>query len=157
VKASAWEQKIEISGFAPGLPAVDSPPKISPDPKSWKCYACDMTENLWLNLSTGVIGCGRRQYDGSGGNSHAFDHFTETGETFPLCVKLGTITPEGGDVYSYHPSENDLVSPSSNLAARAVAPPRPLTACVRVWLCLVCLCRWKILCLGSTWPASAST
>lgn len=110
VKASAWEQKIEVSGFAPGLPVVDSPPKISPDPKSWKCFACEMRENLWLNLSTGVIGCGRRQYDGSGGNSHAFEHFNETGNVYPLCVKLGTITPDGGDVYSYHPDEDDLVS-----------------------------------------------
>jgi ubiquitin carboxyl-terminal hydrolase 5/13 len=31
--------------------------------------ACDsgMKENLWLNLSTGHIGSGRRQWDGSGG------------------------------------------------------------------------------------------
>ena len=68
-----------------------------------------------LNLSDGYIGCGRKQPDGSGGNGHALAHFQETGSQYPLCVKLGTITPTGGDVYSYAPDENELVE-DPNLA-----------------------------------------
>jgi ubiquitin carboxyl-terminal hydrolase 5/13 len=110
VKAAKWEFVPSESRFAAALPVVDSPPKISPNPKSWKCFGCGLTENLWLNLSTGVIGCGRRQFDGSGGNGHALEHFNDTGKRYPLCVKLGTITAEGGDVFSYDPSEDDLVT-----------------------------------------------
>lgn len=52
-----------------------------------------MKENLWLNMTDGAILCGRRYFDGSGGNNHAVEHYRETG--YPLAVKLGTITPDG--------------------------------------------------------------
>ena len=39
------------------------------------------------------MGCGRKNYDGSGGNNHGVEHFRETNH--PLVVKLGTITPDG--------------------------------------------------------------
>lgn len=42
---------------------------------------------------------------GSGGNNHAVDHFDTT--RYPLSVKLGTITPDGADVFSY--DEDDMV------------------------------------------------
>ena len=42
---------------------------------------------------------------GSGGNDHAVSHYKET--HYPLAVKLGTITPQGADVYSYE--EDDMV------------------------------------------------
>lgn len=32
-------------------------------------------------------------YPGSGGNNHAVDYYKET--SYPLAVKLGTITPDG--------------------------------------------------------------
>ncbi|KAK6620294.1 hypothetical protein RUM44_006695 [Polyplax serrata] len=74
----------------------------------WKCEMCDLTQNLWLNLTDGSILCGRKYHDGSGGNNHAVQHSKETG--YPLAVKLGTITKEGkGDVYSYDETENDMV------------------------------------------------
>ena len=72
-----------------------------------------MTESLWLNLSDGFIGGGRRNYDGSGGNNTALEHFEEMkaqGKIYPLGVKLGTITADGdgaiGDVFSY--AEDDM-------------------------------------------------
>ena len=73
-----------------------------------------MRENLWLNLSDGHIGSGRRQWDGSGGTDGALEHYRTTKELnppsgFPLVVKLGTITPTGADVYSYAEDEDDLV------------------------------------------------
>ncbi len=43
-----------------------------------------------------------RFWDGSGGNNHAVDYFNET--KYPLCVKLGTITPDGaGNLDLFYP------------------------------------------------------
>lgn len=46
-----------------------------------------------MNLTDGKVLCGRRYFNGSGGNNHALLHFQET--RYPLAVKLGTITPDG--------------------------------------------------------------
>lgn len=61
VQQAAWEEEIPKTKYADSLEQLSDVPKISPDPSTWKCQYCDMTENLWLNLSTGFIGCGRRQ------------------------------------------------------------------------------------------------
>ena len=59
-----------------------------------------------MNLTDGAINCGRKFFDGSGGNNHAVDHYAEF--KYPLAVKLGTITPDGkADVFSY--AEDDMV------------------------------------------------
>ena len=76
---------------------------------NWQCASCGAEENLWLNLSDGFIGCGRRHFDGSGGCGSALEHFESLGRKYPLAVKLGTITPKGADVYSYAPDEDDMV------------------------------------------------
>lgn len=83
--------------------------RIPQDPKLWKDEASDATENLWLNLSTGYIGGGRKNWDGTGGSGSALDHFIATGKQYPLVVKLGTITPHGADVWSYAEDEDCLV------------------------------------------------
>jgi ubiquitin carboxyl-terminal hydrolase 5/13 len=57
------------------------------------CSRCELMGNLWLCLTCGSLGCGRSNYDGSGGNNHGVQHFEASGH--PLVVKLGTITPEG--------------------------------------------------------------
>lgn len=57
------------------------------------CQNCELSSNLWLCLTCGYLGCGRKNYDGSGGNNHAINHFEST--SHPLVVKTGTITPEG--------------------------------------------------------------
>lgn len=88
---------------------LDNGKKISNDPNSWRCEASGETENLWLNLSTGHIGGGRKQWDGSGGSGAALQHYLDTGKQYPLCVKLGTITPSGADVWSYADDEDTLV------------------------------------------------
>ncbi|CAF0873810.1 unnamed protein product [Rotaria sp. Silwood1] len=80
-------------------------------PNGWKCDQCDLTENLWLNLTDGSILCGRKFFDGTGGNNHAAEHYYKT--KYPLAVKLGTITAKGADVYSY--DEDDMVE-DPNLA-----------------------------------------
>ncbi|XP_039619727.1 ubiquitin carboxyl-terminal hydrolase 5 isoform X1 [Polypterus senegalus] len=99
-----WDGEVrQVSKHAASLKQLDNGVRIPPS--GWKCQACEMRENLWLNLTDGAILCGRRYFDGSGGNNHAVLHYNETG--FPLAVKLGTITPDGADVYSY--DEDDMV------------------------------------------------
>jgi ubiquitin carboxyl-terminal hydrolase 5/13 len=89
---AAWEgEERFISKHAENLKQLDNGVKIPPS--GWKCEKCDLTNNLWLNLTDGSILCGRRYYDGSGGNNHAVEHYELT--KYPLAVKLGTITADG--------------------------------------------------------------
>ena len=53
---------------------------------------CDKVDNLWLNVIDGMILCGRKNWDGTGGNDHTVEHYNET--KYPLAVKLGTITTD---------------------------------------------------------------
>ncbi|KAL8584111.1 hypothetical protein ACOMHN_011726 [Nucella lapillus] len=102
--AGTWEgEKLVVSKYAEALLQIDNGKRIPPS--GWKCERCDLTTNLWLNLTDGAILCGRRFFDGSGGNNHAVDYYQET--KYPLAVKLGTITPKGADVFSY--DEDDMV------------------------------------------------
>ncbi len=105
MESATWEgEEILPSKHADGLAQLDNGRKIPP--KGWKCERCDLTSNLWMNLTDGAILCGRRFFDGSGGNNHAVDHYKET--KYPLAVKLGTITPDGqADVFSY--AEDNMV------------------------------------------------
>eukprot|EP00189_Rhodosorus_marinus_P011035 CAMPEP_0184740530 /NCGR_PEP_ID=MMETSP0315-20130426/3515_1 /TAXON_ID=101924 /ORGANISM="Rhodosorus marinus, Strain UTEX LB 2760" /LENGTH=798 /DNA_ID=CAMNT_0027210223 /DNA_START=93 /DNA_END=2486 /DNA_ORIENTATION=- len=105
-----WEEKRQESKYAKDLIQLDNGIRILPDPSSWRCQDSGMTENLWLNLSTGYIGSGRKNWDGTGGSGAALKHFEETGKRYPLCVKLGTITAHGADVFSYAEDENDMVT-----------------------------------------------
>ena len=124
--ALSFVDKPEVSRFSFDLiqlprEASMSPNGVPPFPSEWKCMIndCNKTDGLWLNLSDGFIGCGRPMphLPGGGGNGHALQHFKETGNSFPLCVKLGTISGKGGedgssvvgDVFSYNASENDMV------------------------------------------------
>ena len=60
----AWE--LEVFPCEHTLTLQSEPKKIS-DQKLAKCYACDLSTNLWLCLICGNLGCGRKQYDGTGG------------------------------------------------------------------------------------------
>lgn len=104
--SGTWDGEARIvSKHANSLQQLPNNGKKIP-PTGWKCEKCDKTDNLWLNLTDGKIMCGRKFFDGSGGNNHAIEHFNITGH--PLAVKLGTITKEGkADVFSY--SEDDMV------------------------------------------------
>ena len=100
----SWEgDKRKVSRHADDLKQLDNGVRIPPS--GWKCAKCDLTSNLWLNLTDGSVLCGRRYWDGSGGDNHAVDHYEA--QRYPLAVKLGTITPSGADVYSY--VEDDMV------------------------------------------------
>ncbi|KAL3636834.1 ubiquitin-specific protease ubp14 [Castilleja foliolosa] len=101
-QVAAWTADTKfISKYAMELKQLDN--GFIVPPSGWKCEKCDKTENLWLNLTDGSILCGRKNWDGSGGNDHAVNHYNAT--KYPLAVKLGTITTDleaaGSDVYSY--------------------------------------------------------
>uniref|UniRef100_A0A7N6B7X3 Ubiquitin carboxyl-terminal hydrolase n=1 Tax=Anabas testudineus TaxID=64144 RepID=A0A7N6B7X3_ANATE len=104
LQVQQWDGEVrQESRHAADLKQLENGIKIPPS--GWRCEVCDLQENLWMNLTDGKVLCGRRYFDGSGGNNHALLHFQETG--YPLAVKLGTITPDGADVYSY--DEDDMV------------------------------------------------
>jgi len=105
------DEDVPVSKYCTELPFCDNGVVIDPNPASWKCAKSGATENLWLNLSDGYIGGGRKNWDGSGGSNGALDHFVETGNKYPLVVKLGTITMDmdTADCYSYAPDEDGPV------------------------------------------------
>ncbi|XP_020504757.1 ubiquitin carboxyl-terminal hydrolase 5 isoform X1 [Labrus bergylta] len=104
LQVQQWDGEVrQESRHAADLKQLDNGVKIPPS--GWRCDVCDLQENIWMNLTDGKVLCGRRYFDGSGGNNHALLHFQQTG--YPLAVKLGTITPDGADVYSY--DEDDMV------------------------------------------------
>uniref|UniRef100_A0A2C9UF01 Ubiquitin carboxyl-terminal hydrolase n=1 Tax=Manihot esculenta TaxID=3983 RepID=A0A2C9UF01_MANES len=106
---AAWTaDKKQMSAYAMNLQQIDN--GVTVPPSGWKCSKYDKQENLWLNLTDGMILCGRRNWDGSGENNHAIEHYKETG--YPLAVKLGTITAdlEAADVFSY-PEDDSVLDP----------------------------------------------
>lgn len=111
---AAWEldeEPVPVSKHYQRLGYVNNKVVISPDPSTWKCGTSGATDNLWLNLSDGYIGGGRKNWDGSGGSNGALDHFVETGKQYPLVVKLGTISANlaSADCYSYAEDEDGPV------------------------------------------------
>lgn len=71
------------------------------------CGECDLKSNLWLCMTCGHLGCGRKNYDGSGGNNHAVDHGKNAHH--PLVCKLGTITAQGSaSIHCYDCDEEVL-------------------------------------------------
>ena len=111
LKAFELDEEKPVSEYAKSLEFVDNGVKVSPNPADWKCEKTGDTRNLWLNLSTGFIGGGRKNWDGSGGSNGALEYFLEAGENYPLVVKLGTITEdiETADCYSYAKDEDGPV------------------------------------------------
>lgn len=107
----AWQTTIANSRYADHLLQVKDPPVVRYEKPS--CHRCGANTNLWLNLSDGYVGCGRKNF-GYGGcadgeEGAALQHYNRTGGIFPLVVKIGTITPTSADVYSYAPDEDSLV------------------------------------------------
>jgi ubiquitin carboxyl-terminal hydrolase 5/13 len=76
-----WDgEQLFPSKYADSLVQHDNGKKIQS--RGWQCEKCDLTNNLWLNLTDGSIMCGRKFFDGTGGNNHAVDYFKEKG--YPL-------------------------------------------------------------------------
>ncbi|KAK4142725.1 uncharacterized protein C8A04DRAFT_38101 [Dichotomopilus funicola] len=97
-EVKAWEQ--ELTSCEHILTLQQAPPRQIESQNLGHCSHCDLKENLWLCLECGNLGCGRAQFGGVGGNSHALAHSKES--SHGVAVKLGSITPEGtADVYCY--------------------------------------------------------
>ena len=97
-EVKAWEQ--DITACEHTLCLEQDTSKQIPSQDLGQCVKCDLKENLWLCLTCGALGCGRAQYGGVGGNSHALAHSNETGH--PTAVKLGSLTADGtADIYCY--------------------------------------------------------
>lgn len=114
VKANTFSRKEEIKAWEQELTTCEhiltlqqhAPRKIEQG-RFGHCAACDLTQNLWLCLECGNLGCGRKQLGGVDGNSHALGHSQETDHG--VAVKLGSITPEGtADVYCYKCDEERI-------------------------------------------------
>ena len=57
--SGTWDGEMIVeSKYAKDLEQLDNGVKIPP--KGWKCEKCDLTCNLWLNLTDGSILCGRK-------------------------------------------------------------------------------------------------
>lgn len=94
----AWEQ--ELTSCEHILLMQQDEPRQIANQDLGGCAKCDLKENLWLCLQCGALGCGRAQFGGVGGNSHALTHSKETGHG--VAVKLGSISAQGtADVYCY--------------------------------------------------------
>ncbi|KAK4165487.1 putative ubiquitin carboxyl-terminal hydrolase [Cladorrhinum sp. PSN259] len=97
-EVKAWEQ--ELTSCEHILLLQQGPPKQIESQDLGHCAKCDLKENLWLCLECGDLGCGRAQFGGVDGNSHALAHSKESNHG--VAVKLGSITPDGNaDVYCY--------------------------------------------------------
>ena len=67
-----------------------------------KCQSCDNTENLWLCLICGNIGCGRYQ------SRHAVTHFDVTQHTFTIELNSQRIWNYRGDFYVHRLIRTDI-------------------------------------------------
>ena len=76
------------SRHAESLRQTPRRPEQQTGPESWHCEhpGCPFADNLWINLSDGVVMCGRPNFVGLG-NGHALMHYERTG--FPLAAKIG--------------------------------------------------------------------
>lgn len=107
VEIKAWEGDIrEIEPILNDYPQqpLDQIPDIT------KCCMCEKTDNLWINLGTGFVGCGRKYYDGTGGNNHGIEHFQTVGEaTARFSIKIGTISGNLDAIDIYDMKEDKFV------------------------------------------------
>lgn len=62
-----------------------------PSLESSECGVCGATENLWICLVCGNIGCGRYQ------EAHAYCHYKETSHLYALELETQRVWDYAGD------------------------------------------------------------
>lgn len=90
----AWRQEVKVCPHSKNISQSKNNGSLT------ACTDCGLEENLWLCLECGHIGCGRKQFGGVPGNSHAVSHNKE----FPdhhVAVKLGSLSLNSADCYCY--------------------------------------------------------
>ncbi|KAL3229209.1 hypothetical protein RNJ44_02296 [Nakaseomyces bracarensis] len=70
--------------------------------KHEKCYECGSSENLWICLICGHVGCGRYS------SRHAIKHFEETAHCFAMDYKTDRVWDYAGDNYVHRLVENEV-------------------------------------------------
>jgi ubiquitin carboxyl-terminal hydrolase 5/13 len=106
LKANTFAQQEEVKAWEQELTACEHTLCLEQDTAKeisqnlGHCSGCELNENLWLCLTCGNLGCGRKQFGGTGGNGHGVEH-TQTSK-HPVAVKLGSLTADGtADIYCY--------------------------------------------------------
>lgn len=68
---------------------------------------------MWSCLTCSKISCGRKQFDGRGGNGHALAHWES--ELHPIAIRLGTLTSNSFEIYCY--SCDDMTTADEKLSS----------------------------------------
>ncbi|KAH3665415.1 hypothetical protein OGAPHI_003599 [Ogataea philodendri] len=105
----AWEQEI-----VPCPHSFDIKQGKTKDFDLTQCHECGLKENLWICLTCGSLGCGRSQFGGVPGNSHALKHY-ESNPTHHIAVKLGSLSLNSADSYCYTCNDDVKVPDLVNL------------------------------------------
>ncbi|TNJ28599.1 Ubiquitin carboxyl-terminal hydrolase 14 [Giardia muris] len=86
----------------PNSHSSSSTTEITPETQQiFKCHDCDLTENLWLCLHCGFIGCGRQQ-PGIKGCSHMLKHHEASSTPkHALVLRLGSLCKSAHEIYCY--------------------------------------------------------
>ena len=111
-QVAEWEQEIRACEHTLMLDQSGAT-QVAAHMKNAKCSKCDLSSNLWLCMTCGHLGCGRKNYDGSGGNGHGLEHF-EQNPTHCVNIKLGTITPEGKASIFCYACDDDVLDNDLN-------------------------------------------
>ncbi|KAF2690178.1 zf-UBP-domain-containing protein [Lentithecium fluviatile CBS 122367] len=82
-----------------------------------ECSVCGSTQNLWICLICGNIGCGR--YD----SAHAFAHYEATSHTYAMDVVTQHVWDYAGDGYVHRLIQNKADGKLVDLPASAHASP----------------------------------
>lgn len=82
-----------------------------------ECSVCGSTQNLWICLICGNIGCGR--YD----SAHAFAHYEATNHTYAMDVVTQHVWDYAGDGYVHRLIQNKADGKLVDLPASAHASP----------------------------------
>lgn len=91
----SWEQEIKPCKHSSAIKQ-----NVIADLQLKQCTSCELTENLWICLHCGNLGCGRHQFGGVAGNSHAMTHQKEHPD-HAVAVKLGSLSSDIADCYCY--------------------------------------------------------
>ncbi|QPG73520.1 hypothetical protein FOA43_000831 [Brettanomyces nanus] len=105
IRATSSEKKQEIKAWQQEIQPCRHSQKIEQIERSkhaslHQCDDCELDENLWICLECGNIGCGRSQFGGVPGNSHAVAHRKDHPDHH-VAVKLGSLSTESADCYCY--------------------------------------------------------
>ncbi|GMM29303.1 ubiquitin-specific protease [Martiniozyma asiatica (nom. inval.)] len=118
IKATSNERKEEIKSWTQEIKSCAHSASIIQKPLEhlniYKCGECGLTENLWICLHCGNIGCGREQFGGVPGNSHAVAHHQKISDHC-VAVKLGSLAVDLADSYCYSCDDEVQVPNLANL------------------------------------------